>query len=280
VGEPNERTITDAYQPLFALNGERIYYRSSDTISWQSISGSEPTIFFANEGLGDFDLAENESYYAALLFRQFAAPGVVGSFCNVSEPHYGTPGQNIYMEQYDLATDIALSNDRKWMVYRTLGFCNVAASGVYSPPRLCFVNLTNSESRCEDGFDYNTPDFSPDGTWIAFAVDFSGQEEIWKAQVQTDGSLSNFVQLTRGPANQPSSAPSWSTDGNWIVFQRDFDPGEGEDWRLFVVRSDGVGVRALDLAGENPAWRGGGPEGPPPPPTSGTTLRLPILIRE
>jgi hypothetical protein len=75
-----------------------------------------------------------------------------------------------------------------------------------------------------------------------------------------------------------------STDGNWIAFQRDPDPGEDEDWRLYVVRADGAGLRSLELAGEEPAWLGGGssPDDDPPDPSGpdADTLHLPSLKRE
>jgi hypothetical protein len=276
-GEPNERTISDARQPRFATNGESIYYYSESTISHQPIDGGAPEIFFSDENLYEYDLAGNESHYGVIIGRSFVAPGAVGNTCFVSEPHYGRPGQNIYTEQYDYGSEIALSNDRKWLVYRTAGFCNIAASGAYFPPKLCFIDLNTQERTCAEGYDYRTPDFAPTGHWLAFAVDFTGQEEIWKAQVQPNGTLSNFVQLTSGPAGQPSRTPSWSTDGNWLIFQRDVAPGEAEDWRLYVVRNDGVGVRALDLAGESPAWLGGGPSAPPD--VDGARLHLPILSR-
>lgn len=93
---------------------------------------------------------------------------------------------------------------------------------------------------------------------------FTGQYEIWKAQIQDDGTLTNFVQLTRGPEGQSSLAPTWSSDGRWIAFQRDIQPGADENWQLYVVRANGVGVRALDIAGERPAWQGGDDGGDPP----------------
>ncbi|MCC6457384.1 MAG: PD40 domain-containing protein [Caldilineaceae bacterium] len=275
-GELEERTITDARQPRFALDGSRIYYRSQTSISSQPVEGGEPSIFFNAEGLVEYDLADNERYYATLVARNFNST-VIGGTCFVIEPHYGRPGANVYQGQYDLGSEIALSNDRKWMVFRTEGFCNVAAAGAYSPPKLCLVDLATSQEICLEGWDYRTPDFAPTGHWLAFSVDLTGQEEIWKAQVQADGSLDHFSQLSSGPEDQPSRAPSWSTDGNWIVFQRDVDPTQDEDWRLYVVRSDGVGLRSLEIAGEFPAWLGGGDAGAIP--TGDATLHLPVLTR-
>jgi Tol biopolymer transport system component len=120
------------------------------------------------------------------------------------------------------------------------------------------VNTANGEERCVEGLDATDPDFAPAGSSIVFAAPISGQAEIWKAEVQDDGTLTNYTQLTRGPADQPSRDPAFSSNGNWVVFARDTDPGAGEAFRLFVVRNDGQGLRPLELPGTDPTWLGGG----------------------
>ena len=79
------------------------------------------------------------------------------------------------------------------------------------------------------------PEFSPDGTSIAFASVRSGQEqEIWVAG--TDGS--NARQLTRGTSGRNRStewspgSPRWSHDSKRIVFDA---PGEDGRRRAYVV---------------------------------------------
>jgi dipeptidyl aminopeptidase/acylaminoacyl peptidase len=64
-----------------------------------------------------------------------------------------------------------------------------------------------------ENFDDETPDYSPDGTQLAFASTRSGSEEIWVANA--DGS--NPVQMTTmgGPV---CSGPRWSPDGRKILF--------------------------------------------------------------
>ena len=70
---------------------------------------------------------------------------------------------------------------------------------------------------------------SPDGQWLAFDSDRSGNADIFKMAV--DGS--QMVQLTTNPHDD--FIPSWSDDGEWIAFH---------SWRngnrdVFVIPSDG-----------------------------------------
>ncbi len=280
-GAPNERTLTDATQPRFSGDGSRLYFRTGGSIFSQPVAGGTPELYLAVEGLSDYDLSGTESHYAGIVYRQLVAPGAVGGFCSLFEPTFGRPGQTLYTSQYDYGSEVALSADQRWLAYRTAGFCNVAGSGAYIPPKLCLVDLaSSSEDRelCLDGYDYRTPDFAPSGSWLVFAAPFTGQDEIWKAQIQEDGTLVNYVQLTRGPEGQKSRSPSWSSDGKWIVFQRDVLPGVEEQWQLFAVRADGVGGRALGLDGERPAWLGGG-SGEQPPIVGADQIFLPLIAR-
>jgi tricorn protease len=81
-------------------------------------------------------------------------------------------------------------------------------------------NLTHS-SNAHD----RDPDWSPDGTRIAFISDMSGEEEIYT--VAQDGQ-SKPVQLTTGGKAQ-RFGPRWSPDNSMIAFK-------DKDGRLFVVR--------------------------------------------
>ena len=97
-----------------------------------------------------------------------------------------------------------------------------------------------------------------------------------EAELAGDGQLQNYVQLTRG-ARGYFTFPAWSSDGNWVIFQRDIDPGQLEDIRLFIVRADGSGLRALNIAGTRPAWAGGGTIDTPSELTK--KVYLPVVIR-
>ncbi len=95
--------------------------------------------------------------------------------------------------------------------------------------------------------DYS-PDFSPDGSRVAFTSTRNGESyEIWIANA--DGT--SPVQLTHGPGDQ--GTPRWSPDGRWIAF--DSRVATGQD--IYVIPSDGGQARRLtsELSDENlPSW--------------------------
>jgi eukaryotic-like serine/threonine-protein kinase len=80
------------------------------------------------------------------------------------------------------------------------------------------------------------PQYSPDGTKIAFASDRSGSWEIWVA----DSEGANAAQLTSFRSGNIGS-PSWSPDSRRIVF--DARPEGSPD--LFVVNAEGGLARKL-----------------------------------
>jgi Tol biopolymer transport system component len=76
------------------------------------------------------------------------------------------------------------------------------------------------------------PQFSPDGTRIAFASDRSGEAmEIWVAQA--DGSKP--VQMTHGLGPHQGTS-RWSPDGRWIAFD-----SEGQDGHIEIYVMDAAG---------------------------------------
>ena len=91
-----------------------------------------------------------------------------------------------------------------------------------------------------DRFIYSTrmesgPQFSPDGSKIAFESTRSGAYEIWMCQ--SDGA--GVIQLTR--FNSSTGTPRWSPDGQQIAFDSRA-PGNAE---IFVVDSQGGSPRRL-----------------------------------
>lgn len=273
----NERTLAQGAQPHFASDGARLFFYQERAIQSRRLDGSDLRTFYQDEALTDsFDLTTSEADFASIRQRQVPRLGIP-ALCIVLEPHFGAPTVSRYTHQWDIAEEIAVAADGRWLAYHVIGFCTPTTLGSSTPPDFCLVDLATSERTCLEHADYRDPDFAPTGHWVAFAAPLTGQYEIWKAFVQAPGVLTDYTQLTQGAPNQPARAPAWSSDSNWIIFQRDVDPGAGADQRLFVVQADGAKVRALNVAGVAPAWQGGGvaPALPPLP----NRLYLPAVRR-
>ena len=85
--------------------------------------------------------------------------------------------------------------------------------------------------------------WSPDGRFIAYASDKTGNFDIW-VQPVTGG---DAVQVTKSPAQD--TGPDWSPDGSTIVFRSERDGGG-----LFVVPSLGGPERRITSFGVQPKW--------------------------
>jgi len=86
------------------------------------------------------------------------------------------------------------------------------------------------------------PEWSPDGTQIAFASDRSGNFDIWV--INADGT--GLTQLTDSPLDE--NYPSWSGDGSQIAYTK-HDPNAGVfggDY-LCKMAADGTGQTELQL---------------------------------
>jgi Tol biopolymer transport system component len=100
----------------------------------------------------------------------------------------------------------------------------------------------------------DNPQFSPDGSRIAFESDRSGEAaEIWVAQA--DGSKP--VQMTNnlGPHQ---GAPRWSPDGRWIAFDSQSQDGRRD---IYVMDASGGRPRRIapDLTDKHaPSWSSDG----------------------
>jgi len=84
------------------------------------------------------------------------------------------------------------------------------------------------------------PRFSPDGRWIAFLSERSGQQEVWRAGA--DGS--HAVQLTTG--SKAHSALEWSPDGRRLMYRS----GSAGTMKMMVVSAEGGPEEPFPLAGQ------------------------------
>jgi Tol biopolymer transport system component len=91
------------------------------------------------------------------------------------------------------------------------------------------------------------PTWSPDGRFIAYASNQSGNFDIW---VQPLGG-GRAVQVTTDPATDWE--PAWSPDGNSIAFR-----SEREGGGIFVVPALGGRERKLAAVGYEPSWSADG----------------------
>jgi hypothetical protein len=265
----NERTLGQGWAPIFGPNGQRVYYRSGQTVGGSVVSrkidGSDLQTYFSNDKLyGAFDIARDDTRYFTWIQEQQYSQINPFEIWETYEPHYGISGSSLYVDNHEFAESPTISAGRQWLAYTSAG--NHAAhvpAQQYDHVALCLADL-NSKTRVGlyQETNYQDPAFAPSGSVLAFAADFSGQYEIWKATVGISGTLSGLTQLTRGESGVWSRAPAWSSDGNWLIFQRDINASPTiTDTRLFVVRADGPSLRNLGIAGQEPAWHGGGSEG-------------------
>ena len=94
------------------------------------------------------------------------------------------------------------------------------------------------------------PQFSPDGTRVAFASDRSGDAtDIWVARADGSG----LIQMTNRVGRNQGS-PRWSPDGRWIAFD---SQGQDGHWNIDVIDASGGRPRQITSgpSDENvPSW--------------------------
>lgn len=89
-----------------------------------------------------------------------------------------------------------------------------------------------------------SPDFSPDGSKVAFGSGRSGNDEIWSCL--SNGTSCAQLTSLNGPH---AGSPVWSPDGNWIAF----DASYPKSWEINVIRASGGKPRRI-AAGAMPRW--------------------------
>ncbi|MGZ5477559.1 MAG: protein kinase domain-containing protein, partial [Thermoanaerobaculia bacterium] len=91
------------------------------------------------------------------------------------------------------------------------------------------------------------PSLSPDGQWVIYSAEHSGNREIYLQSVTGQ----NPINLTNDPAEDDQ--PAFSRDGERIAFRSTRDGGG-----IFVMGRTGESVRKVTSAGFNPAWSADG----------------------
>ncbi len=106
------------------------------------------------------------------------------------------------------------------------------------------------------------PDWSPDGSLIAYAGGTVGNEGIWV--MGADGSKPHRISGCKPSEPGPCKAgddfgPVWSPDGTAIAFLRDFQAVGAHDRPIFTMDADGshqVRVSQGTILAAVPAWQG------------------------
>jgi Tol biopolymer transport system component len=100
-------------------------------------------------------------------------------------------------------------------------------------PKNVPVKLTKNTRPNPNGPPYATdtqPDWSPDGTQIAFASDRVGALEVYRMKASPEGRLNKPVNLSSNPTAYDED-PTWSPDGKKVAFTTDRD-GNSEIYRM------------------------------------------------
>ncbi len=116
-------------------------------------------------------------------------------------------------------------------------FQRLSRSSQPTPPQRKLWQLT-----FESGLETD-PTWSPDGRFVAYSSDQSGNFDIWVRSVGEG----NSIQVTSSQSHDWQ--PNWSPDGLSLVFR-----SEREDGGLFVVPALGGGERKLCSFGYRPRW--------------------------
>ncbi len=98
----------------------------------------------------------------------------------------------------------------------------------------------------------DTPQFSPDGKWIAFSSDRAGSTDIWVGR--SDGSGLRRLTFLDGFAG----TPRWSPDGEWIAFDLRPPSSESDIWLVRVAGGETRQLTKNTGGADVPSWSNDG----------------------
>jgi serine/threonine protein kinase/Tol biopolymer transport system component len=137
----------------------------------------------------------------------------------------------------------------RWLALGVVALIALVSAGAWwwtrrtaPEPASTFVNRPLTRLTFGPGLQTD-PTFSPDGRFIAYASDRSGNFDIW---VQPIGG-GDAVQVTR--SSEHDTQPAWSPDGTTLVFRSERDGGA-----LFTIPALGGNERQLASFGAHPMW--------------------------
>ncbi len=98
----------------------------------------------------------------------------------------------------------------------------------------------------------DTPQFSPDGQWIAFSSDRAGSTDIWVGRI--DGSGLRRLTFLEGFAG----TPRWSPDGEWIAFDLRPPSSQPDIWLVRVAGGETRKLATNTGGADLPSWSNDG----------------------
>jgi Tol biopolymer transport system component/DNA-binding winged helix-turn-helix (wHTH) protein len=157
----------------------------------------------------------------------------------------------VAVDRPDRPTKLPFGHDAKDVAVSFTGH-RLAFKQAHANTNIWRVNLSDPKAHAEkivaSSREQTSPNYSPDGTQIAFASNRSGNDEIWVAD--SDGT--NAVQLSSFGINM-TGTPRWSPDGKLIAF----DSQVGGESNIYLVEPHGGLPRKLsiDIRGNGmPSW--------------------------
>ena len=98
------------------------------------------------------------------------------------------------------------------------------------------------------------PDWSPDGTKLAFSSDRSGQYQIYSVAIATPNTQNQLTPAGSMGASTESLDPSWSPDGNWIAVTHRNVNDAAQIWRVNPAGTAGEPITNTSGDHRDPAY--------------------------